>query len=277
MTDASLRVAIIHEVFHGSEHRERLRERLAQAQDAGAALALLPELPLHRWVPATRNPQDDDAEPPGGERHRLMAETAREIGIGIHGGTIVREPSTGRRFNRALLFDATGELIAQYDKLHVPCEPGFWEADHYEPGELLPTRVDAFGLPLGMQICSDMQRPTISNLLGAKGAELILAPRATPAQSYERWSLVLRADAVTSAAYVISVNRPEPEGDAPIGGSSVVIAPDGAVLQETSDPVTPVTLERSAVAAARDDYPGYLAVRTGLYARGWDEVESPGG
>ena len=274
MTEASLRVAIIHEVFHGADRRERLRERLTQAHDAGAALALLPELPLHRWVPATRNPRDDDAEPPGGERHRLMAETASEIGIGIHGGTIVREPSTGRRFNRALLFDAAGELIAQYDKLHVPCEPGFWEADHYDPGETLPRPIDAFGLRLGMQICSDLQRPTLPNVLGAMGAELILAPRATPEGSHERWSTILRANAITSVTYVISVNRPTPEGGAPIGGASIVIAPDGTVIVETTDPVTTLALEREVVTEARRDYPGYLAVRADLYARAWAEVDN---
>jgi predicted amidohydrolase len=265
-------VAIVHEVFHGQGSAERLRRRLGEARRAGAELALLPELPLQAWVPATREAREQDAEPPGGERHRLLAQAARSAGIGVHGGAIVRDPDTTKRFNRALLFDATGELLATYDKLHVPCEEGFWEADHYEAGEALPRPVDAFGMPLGMQICSDVQRPTIPNVLGAMGAELILAPRATPETSYERWRTILRAVAVSSVTYVISVNRTGPERGVPIGGASVAIAPDGSVLTETTDSVTTVVLERSVVAEARRDYPGYLDVRADDYARAWSEV-----
>jgi len=274
MSEGVLKVAIVHEVFHGSGGTDRLRRRLSDAREAGAELALLPELPLHPWVPARRGARKEDAEPPGGERHEQMARAAREVGIGVHGGAIVRDPASGKRFNRALLFDASGELVATYDKMHVPCEDGFWEADHYEPGETLPRPVDAFGMPLGMQICSDVQRPTVPNALGAMGAELIVAPRATPAGSYERWSTILRAIAISSATYVISVNRPAPEGGAPIGGASVAVGPDGTVLVESTDAVTTVTLEREVVDRARRDYPGYLAVRSDLYARAWDEVEN---
>lgn len=271
-----LKVAIIHEVFHGQGSTERLRRRLDEARRGGAELALLPELPLHPWVPAMREPREQDAEPPGGERHRVLAQAARGAGIGVHGGAIVRDPDANKRFNRALLFDAAGDLRATYDKMHVPCEEGFWEADHYEPGEGLPRPIDAFGMPLGMQICSDVQRPSIPNVLGAMGAELILAPRATPETSYERWRTILRAVAVSSVTYVVSVNRPGPEGGVPIGGASVVIAPDGSVLTETTDPVTPVDLERSIVAEARRDYPGYIDVRADDYARAWTEVSRRG-
>jgi len=275
MSAGALKVAIVHEVFHGPEGTDRLRRRLREAREAGATLALLPELPLHPWVPASREARDRDAEAPEGALHQSMAEAAREAGIGVHGGAIVRDPAAGKRFNRALLFDRQGELVGTYDKMHVPCEDGFWEADHYEPGEMLPRPIDTFGMPLGMQICSDVQRPALSNALGAMGAELILAPRATPTTSYERWSTILRAIAISSVSYVISVNRPAPEGGAPIGGASVAIAPDGTVLTETTEPLTTVALDRSVVEEARRDYPGYLDVRADLYARAWSEVNRP--
>ena len=50
--------------------------------------------------------------------------------------------------------------------------------------------------------------------------------------------LVLRANAVTSCAYVISVNRPGPVPGVDMGGPSLAIAPDGATawvsLQENN-------------------------------------------
>jgi len=271
MSDATLTIAVIQDLFLGNEGADRLRGRLRDARDAGARLAVLPELPLDPWFPAGREVRDENAEPPGGPRARLLAGAARDAGIGLLGGAVVREPASGRRFNRALLFDGGGELLAHYDKLHLPSEEGFWESDHYEPGDDPPQPIDGFGLPLGIQICSDLNRPAGSQLLGALGAELILCPRATPPESYARWLLVGRSNAVTSTAYVASVNRPAEPGT-PIGGASFVVGPDGATLLESSDPLSVIELKHEAVVDARRAYPGYLEIRSALYARAWSKV-----
>jgi N-carbamoylputrescine amidase len=260
-------------VFYGEDSNERLLQRLTEAHRAGAELALLPELPLHPWVAATQERRDEDAEPPHGPLHQRLGDAAQRSGIGVMGGAIVREPSSGRRFNRALLFDAKGELIDSYDKLHIPCEEGFWEARHYEPADTPPRRIDAFGLPVGMQICSDLQRPQGVYLLGAMGAAAVLGPRATPLSSYERWRRVIRVDAQLAATYVISVNRPAAESGVPIGGPSVVAGPDGEILLESTEPVACIKLDSEHVERAREDYPGYLENRSILYARAWGALE----
>lgn len=264
----ALTVALVSEVFADDPTGERLAERLREAGARGAELAVLPELPLDPWHPARRTPRDVDAEETGGARHRALAHAARAAGVGVVGGAIVRQPGSGRRTNRALVFEPGGELVAAYDKLHVPCEEGYWESDHYASGEAPPQRIDAFGLPLGVQICSDLWRPEGCHLLGAAGAAAILAPRATPAASYPRWRLVMQADALTSGAYLVSVNRPAEPG-AEIGGPSVVVGPDGAVLLETAERLAVCRLDGAQVEAARSEYPGYLAVQGGVYAAGW--------
>lgn len=288
MSDTTLRVALVTAVFHdapagdgGGGHPpgadasggDRLRDLLQGAAAAGADLAVLPELPLDRWSPATREPDPDDAEEPGGPRQSLMSEAAAGAGIALVGGAIVRDPATGRRHNTALVYARDGRVLARYRKLHLPSEEGFWESDHYEPGSEPPGVVDLTGVRLGLQICSDVNRPSGLQLLAARGAEVVCVPRATPAETWARWRLVLRAGAVTSAAWVVSVNRPGPEGGVPIGGPSVVIAPDGTVAAESTDPVAVVTLDRDAARRARADYPGYLPLRAGVYAEGWRRVE----
>jgi len=270
MSDGRLTVALVHEVFFGDGAGGRLDDALDRARKAGAELALLPELPFDRWIPATRSVDDVDAETPDGPRHRLLASAARRAGIGVLGGAIVRDDDVRR--NRALLVNAAGETVAEYDKLHLPLEEGFWERDHYEPGARLVPPCDAFGLRLGLQICSDMQRPQTVTALAAMGAEVIAAPRATPPGSHERWRTVLRGAAVAGACYIVSINRPRPEHDVPIGSPSLVIAPDGEVLVETEETVTVATLDRQAVEAARRDYPGYLDVRADLYTETWRDL-----
>lgn len=269
---AAMAVALISDVFFDESGAERLGERLAAAREAGADLAVLPELPCNPWSPATMTACEDDAEPPGGPRHRMQAAAAAEAGIGLVGGAIVRDPATGVRRNTALVFDKRGELVATYAKVHLPQEPGFWEPCHYEAGDEPPGVIDGFSMRLGVQICSDVNRPVGTHLLGALGAEAVLAPRATEAVKYEKWRPVFVANALTGGLYVLSVNRPEPEQGVALGGPSIAVGPDGRVLAETTEPVAVVTLERSTVEAARGAYPGHLAVRSDLYARWWRDA-----
>ena len=274
MSHPSLKIALITEVYFDDLDGERLTRRLCEARAAGADLAVLPELPLDPWVPATRNADPADAEEPQGRRQQLQANAARQAGIAVLGGAIVRDPETGKRHNTALLIDKRGLLCGTYRKVHLPYEEDFWEAAHYEPGTEPPTALPGFALPLGIQICSDANRTSGCQLLAAQGVGAIFVPRATPAESWPRWRLVLRADAVTSAAYVVTVNRPSSGESSPIGGPSAVMGPDGKVMIETTEPMAVVRLDPEAVARARGAYPGYLDFHPDVHERGWKTVIS---
>jgi predicted amidohydrolase len=270
-SDGRLTVALVSEVFWQPDGLGRLDATLDEAARRGADVALLPELPLHPWRPATKEAVDDDAEPMDGPRFTAQAAAARRAGIGLVGGIIHRDEA-GRRTSRAVVFDAGGTLVSTFEKLHLPEEPGFWETSHYEPGSAVARPIDAFGLPIGIQICSDTNRPEGSHLLGALGAEAILIPRATEEKTYQRWKVVFRSSALTSAAYVLSVNRPDPESGVLIGGPSVAIDPSGQAMVETTDRLAVVTLDHAVIEQARVAYPGYLPVRAELYAEAWSEV-----
>jgi N-carbamoylputrescine amidase len=271
-TDGRLTVALVSDTFWEPDGEMRLRETLAEAGERGADVAVLPELPLNPWTPATQEPRDDDAEPMDGPRARAQAEAAREAGIGLIGGIIHRESGTGRRTSRALILDHGGEVRGTYEKLHLPEEPGFWETSHYDPGDAPPQALDTFGIPIGVQLCSDTNRPEGTHLLAAQGAAAVLIPRATEEATYQKWKLVFRANALTSCCWVVSVNRPHPEAGVGIGGPSVVVDPRGEVVVETTDRLALATLDTAAVTEARKRYPGYLPVRARLYAEGWSEV-----
>lgn len=273
MAEDHLCVALITEVFFDDLTGERLTKALFDAKVLGAELAVLPEIPLNRWSPATRRVIDEDAEEPEGWRQTLMATAAESVGIGLVGGAIIRDPDTGIRYNTALLFDGNGICHARYRKIHLPEEEGYWETSHYTPGTEPPQAVpDAFSLTVGIQICSDVNRPQGFQILSSQGAEVVFAPRATPPETYERWRLILRANAIMSGAYVLSTNRPRSEGGAPIGGPSIAIDPSGHVMIETADPIALVRLERNVINQANKDYPGYLDRFPHIYAEGWQKL-----
>ncbi|MGP8161270.1 MAG: carbon-nitrogen hydrolase family protein [Candidatus Dormibacteria bacterium] len=117
----------------------------------------------------------------------------------------------------------------------------------------------AGGAKVGALTCSDAMFPDEARALGRQGADLLLVPRASPAEprSMRRWSVMLRADATVSGAYVVSVNRVGTEGGIEFAGHSVVIAPDGQVAVELGgDPeVRVVELDLDAAQAAKQSYP----------------------
>lgn len=277
MADGELTLALITQCFYGPDGADRLAGRLAEAASRGAEVAVLPELPLDEWVPSSQQHHPDDAEEADGRRSRALTEAAREAGIGVLGGVILVDPESGKRFSTALLLDSAGQLCGCYEKLHLPHEAGFWEKSHYRPGRSQPAPIDGFGLKLGVQLCSDVNRPQGSLLLAALGAEVILNPRATEETTWPRWRTVLTANALTGCCYVASINRPGPERGVPIGGPSFLVDPNGEVLLETTDPVAVARLRREVVEDARSRYPGYLDLFPEIYRRGWAAVERGSG
>lgn len=263
-----LSVALISEIF--SSERE-LIAHLERAHDRGAALAVLPELPFNLWSPATKAVSAEDAEGPGGWRENMQRAAANKAGIAVLGG-VIRKASNGRRTNLALLSDSHGRIIGSSAKHVLPDEEGFWECDHYQPSTDPPRIIEFKGIKLGIQICSDANRPTAGQLLAAQGVQVILAPRATSPSSWERWRLAYQAMALTSSVWVVSVGRPRPEFGVDIGGPSLVVNPMGEVVLETTDRIAVTTLDLRAVEDARRSYPGYLAWAAKMYAAGWAEV-----
>jgi len=154
-----LTLALIHDVFCEPGGVDRLAGRLEEARAAGAELALLPELPLHGWLPPSTGRAYEDAEPQSGPRHEAQGAAARRARIGLVGGAISIDAASGERRNRAFVFDAEGREIGWYDKLHIPNEEGFWEAAHYTGGSRPPSVIEGFGLRIGLQICSDLFPP----------------------------------------------------------------------------------------------------------------------
>ncbi len=250
--DGKLTVALVSEVFWEPDGPARLDERLGEAARRGADLAVLPEMPLNSWRPASREAVDDDAESEGGPPDRGDGRGGEPRGHRHRGRDHPpRTRRSGRRTSRVLVFSPNGGIVARYEKLHLPEEPGFWETSHYEPGDEPPHRIDDFGVPFGVQVCSDTNRPEGTHLLGAQGAMAVLIPRASEERTYQRWKIVFRANAVTSCLYVLSVNRPIPEGGVAIGGPSIAVDPAGDVLLETTDTVGLVTLDGAVVRRAR--------------------------
>lgn len=187
-------------------------------------------------------------------RHRLPELRAAHV-VGTRPITI-----NGRPFNQGFLWSADG-LLPLRRKFYLPDEPGNWEARWFDRGDSDFPDYHAGTCSFALNICTELWALETYAAYAARGVQLILSPRATAAATTAKWLSIGVVAAVRSGAFSLSSNRVDPTGAC--GGVGWVIDPNGHVLARTTvdAPFATVDIDLTAVAAARDDYPGYVFSR----------------
>jgi predicted amidohydrolase len=234
------------------------RELCAHVRDQNSDLVLLPEMPFSDWFAAA--PDFDEGVWDGAvSEHRMWKLRLAELAPAT---VIATEPivTRGRRLNEAYAWDG-GRTTPLHQKRYLPNEDGFWEARWYQPSAGafdLTTLGDAL---IGVQICTEIWWLDESRDYGRNGADLLLAPRATPASSRERWLVAGRAAAIVAGAFCLSSNRGgKSRSGVEFAGLGWIIDPDGEVVARTSDTQRYVTAEidLSCAREAKGTYPRYV-------------------
>lgn len=232
MKVAALQMVSGPEVADNLAEAERL---IAQAAEAGAGMALLPE------YFCLLGRRDDDklrvAEKPGqGPIQQCLSSAARRHGLWIVGGTLpLRAPQPDRVFNACCVYAPDGTLAARYDKIHLfSFDNG---RERYDEGRVLqagsePVALQAGPLRVGLSICYDLRFPELYRALMHPPCDLLAVPSAfTHTTGQAHWELLLRARAVENQCYVVA---PAQGGLHPNGrrtwGHSMIVDPWGRVL-----------------------------------------------
>jgi N-carbamoylputrescine amidase len=222
-------------------------------------VVLLPEMPFHRWLAATKE-VDPVAWNEAAAEHDRWMDRLPELGTEIIIGSrpVIIE---GRRLNEAFLW-SDGSYLAAHHKYYLPDEDGFWEATWYQTGEKDFTAVDSPAGPVGLLVCTELWFTEHARGYARAGARIVANPRATEWSSRDKWLAGGRAAAVMSGAFCLSSNRSgEDDSGVRWGGLGWVIDPDGEVLATTSegDPVATVEVDPLAADRAKATYPRYVA------------------
>jgi nitrilase len=213
---------------------ERLIKRAAEA---GAELVVLPE----NFALMGMNEHDKlkIREADGsGHLQDFLAEQALRNGVWLVGGTIPLSAHVPQKVTAAsLLYDARGQRVARYDKVHLfdvlitENDERYNESETIEPGNQTVVVDTPFG-KLGMAVCYDLRFPGLFRNLVEQGAELISIPSAfTAITGKAHWEVLVRARAIENQCYVVAAaqggyhaNGRETFGD------SMVVDPWGVVL-----------------------------------------------
>ena len=218
------------------------RVLLEQAAAGGAELAALPEY----FCLMGHKDSDKLAVREGfgeGEVQRFLADTARELGLWIVGGTLplaCRDEARVR--NTSMVFSPTGERVARYDKIHLfKFDNG---REHYDESRVIESGSDTVAFELqsrdgrawriGMSVCYDLRFP---ELYRALAADVLLVPSAfTYVTGQAHWELLLRARAVENLAYVLApAQGGTHENGRRTWGHSMVVDPWGVVMAQQAE------------------------------------------
>ena len=208
---------------------------IAEAAAQGAALVGLPEY----FCILGRRDADKVAvrEKDGnGPIQSFLADAARRHKVWVVGGTVPLEcPDPGKVWNSSLVFDAAGQRVARYDKIHLfgfdNGKERYEESRSIEAGSKPVSFDSPFG-KVGLSVCYDLRFPELYR--SYMPVDLIFVPSAfTATTGKAHWEMLLRARAIENLAYVIA---PAQGGLHANGrethGHSMVIDPWGEILAE---------------------------------------------
>ncbi len=209
-----LRVAAV-QMVSGMEVKPNLHTAellLAQAAHAGAQLVVLPE--NFACMGRQDAAQLPISETPGqGIIQDFLAQQAAKHQLWLVGGTLplrTQTPDTVR--SACLVFNAQGQQVARYDKIHlfdvqVAAGEAYRESNIFAAGNQ-PVVLDTPWGKLGLAICYDVRFPELFRHLMQQGMDFFALPAAfTAVTGAAHWELLLRTRAVENLSFCIAANQ----------------------------------------------------------------------
>lgn len=171
-----------------------------------------------------------------------VCKAAAESGIWVSLGSLaLKGGSEDRLVNRSFLIDATGNIRARYDKMHLfdvdlPSGESWRESGAYAPGSTTVVADTPVGL-LGLSICYDLRFPALYAALSEAGATILSIPAAfTVPTGRAHWHVLLRARAIENAAWVVAAAQTGLHEDGrSTFGHSLVVDPWGSVVLDMGE------------------------------------------
>jgi predicted amidohydrolase len=210
--------------------------RVHEAAAGGAAMLFTPEMSglldrdRSRAVPHLHHQSDDPVL-------AAVRAAAKDAGIWVHLGSLALLAEEGDKLvNRGFVIDASGEIRASYDKIHLfdvdlPTGESWRESAAYEGGGravVVDTPVGA----LGLSICYDLRFAGLYTALTNEGATILSIPAAFTVPTGEaHWHVLMRARAIEAGAFVVAAAQVGHHEDGRVTyGHSLVVDPWGKVL-----------------------------------------------
>jgi deaminated glutathione amidase len=214
-----------------------LRTMTREAAAGGASFVMSPEYAL-MMDGSGRTMRERALPPDGGPVLTELCAMSRELNIWTLVGSLTLRIDDERMVNRSYLIDATGGIVASYDKIHMfdctlPDGKVIRESSAYRPGECAVVADTPWG-KLGMTVCYDLRFPHLYRALAQAGAHCLTIPSSFQRQTGKvHWHTLVKARAIENACFVFA---PAMCGEHPGGrstyGHTLIVDPWGEVLAD---------------------------------------------
>ena len=192
-------------------------------------LIVLPEYSNVPCLAKTKAEMEQSFEKYGKVLLQKASETAKRCAATLFVNCIMETP-TGKR-NTTVAFNKAGEMVGQYYKRHlVNSEMHEYELDRdYTYEHTAPTILEIDGVRYGFLICYDFYFYEAFANIARYNPDVIVACAYQRSDTHRALEIMAQFCAYNCNAYVVrsSVSLGE---NSPVGGCSMVVAPDGQVL-----------------------------------------------
>ena len=178
---------------------------------------LLPELWSTGYYPT---PVKNFADVDGERTKNFLCAAAKKFSVNIIGGSVIVD-SGGKIFNRCLVANRRGEIVATYDKTHLFSFAH--EDDVFSAGDSVVT-VALDGIRCGLAICYDLRFPEFIRKIALAGSEIIFIPAAWSLKRLIPRQILTKARAIENQVFVVFANS---------SGKSEVVNPRGEVIAQS--------------------------------------------
>ena len=176
---------------------------MAEAGLAGTDLMVLPEAVL------ARDDNDPDmsvksAQPVDGRYVEQLREESRKNGMTTV--LTLHIPTRQGRAANTLLALRSGEIVAQYQKVHLYDAFSVQESRLVDAGKELAPLLEVAGMKVGLMTCYDLRFPEMALSLALAGAEVIVLPAAWLKGPHKEahWATLLAARALDTTCYLVA-------------------------------------------------------------------------
>ncbi|MGL1901457.1 MAG: carbon-nitrogen hydrolase [Fibrobacterales bacterium] len=202
----------------------------------GAELIVFPELVLHEYFCLT---EDDRFLDYARTNEDSIFSGFKKLAQSMNAVVVVPyyEKSGVHFYNSAVVFERDGTVAGEYQKMHIPYDPGFYEKYYFEEGTKGFTPIVTSVGTLGVLICWDQWFPEAARIMALKGADLLIYPTAIGwdntepdslnHEQLEAWTTTMRAHSIANGLHTLAVNRIGTEGKIEFWGNSFLCKPNG--------------------------------------------------
>ena len=181
---------------------------------------------------------------------KLFSRLAKEYRVNIIAGSVANCRDE-KIYNTAAVFNRDGEVVMEYDKVHLFSPSG--EHEYFEHGKNI-CNFELDGIPCSLVICYDIRFPELirSEMLAGSKVQFVVAQ--WPDTRLLHWDTLNRARAIESQSFLCCTNSVGTAGNTKCGGHSAVYGPMGEclVLGGEAEQILMADMEMGAVDGVRD-------------------------